>query len=99
MSTIWSVLSPKLCLKIHQSRFFIRTQHGDLCRLNVCVAEPGFNKGLIILSCPLELASSFAKSGSVVGKTFSGIAPRLKIPTCIDPDDLTDDARIIDEFN
>ncbi|MGR8980990.1 MAG: alpha/beta hydrolase [Gammaproteobacteria bacterium] len=72
---------------------------GTIVALTYALQSPSAVRGLIVSSCPLDLAGWFANFGGFVGKTFSGIAPRLKIPTLIDPEDLTDDSRIIADFN
>lgn len=55
-------------------------------------------RGLMISSCPLKLAHWFANFGGFFADALSGIAPRLKIPNLIDPNELTDDPRIIKAF-
>ncbi|MGZ8186045.1 MAG: alpha/beta hydrolase [Methylobacter sp.] len=55
-------------------------------------------RGLMIFSCPLKLAHWYANFGGSFTEALSGIAPRLKIPNLINPNELTDDPGIIKAF-
>ncbi|MDD5580025.1 MAG: lysophospholipase [Methylobacter sp.] len=52
-------------------------------------------RGLMISSCPLKLVHWYANFGGCVADRLSGIAPRLKIPNLINPNELTDDPVVI----
>jgi alpha-beta hydrolase superfamily lysophospholipase len=71
---------------------------GSIILLNYALQHATGLKGLLVFSCPLQLASWFARSGGFIAGLLSGIAPRLRIPSLIDLAELTDDPRVIDDF-
>jgi alpha-beta hydrolase superfamily lysophospholipase len=71
---------------------------GSIILLNYALQHAAGLKGLLVFSCPLQLASWFAVSGGFIAGLLSGVAPRLRIPSLIDLAELTDDPRVIDNF-
>jgi alpha-beta hydrolase superfamily lysophospholipase len=55
-------------------------------------------RGLVISSCPLKFAYWLANFGGLLADALSEIAPQVKIPNMIDPDELTDDPLVIEAF-
>lgn len=71
---------------------------GSIFMLHYALQHASALKGLLVFSCPLQLASWFAGSGGFLAGLLSGIAPRLPIPSLIDLEELSDDPRVIDDF-
>jgi alpha-beta hydrolase superfamily lysophospholipase len=71
---------------------------GSIVMLNYALQHASALRGLLVFSCPLQLASWFARSGGYLAGLLSGIAPRLPIPSLIDLAELSDDPSVIDKF-
>jgi alpha-beta hydrolase superfamily lysophospholipase len=71
---------------------------GSIVMLDYALRQPADILGLLVLSCPLYLAGWFADHGGALAGKFAKIAPRLRVPSLIDLDELTDDPRAIADF-
>jgi alpha-beta hydrolase superfamily lysophospholipase len=71
---------------------------GSIIQLTYALHPEAAIQGLLIFSCPLQLASWFAGFSGVLAGILSTIAPQLRIPSLIDLAELTDDPRVIDNF-
>lgn len=78
--------------------FIFAHSMGTIVALTYALHYSSTIRGLMIFSCPVAFASWFANFGGFFADALSGIAPRLKIPNMIDPDELTDDPLIIEAF-
>lgn len=71
---------------------------GSIVMLNYALQYPQAIRGMLVFSCPLHLAGRLADYGGALAKRCSRYAPRLRIPSLIDLDELTDNPRVIDDF-
>jgi alpha-beta hydrolase superfamily lysophospholipase len=81
-----------------QPLFLFGHSMGSIIMLTYALQHAADLEGLLVFSCPLQLASWFAGSGGFLAGLLSGIAPRLPIPSLIDLAELSDDPRVIDDF-
>lgn len=78
--------------------FLFAHSMGTIVALNYALQRPAMLKGLIISSCPWQLAKWYAKYSGIVGRSISISAPYLSLPTFIRPEALTDDPKVINRF-
>ncbi|EIC29940.1 MULTISPECIES: alpha/beta hydrolase [Methylomicrobium] len=71
---------------------------GSIVMLNYVLQYPQIIRGVLVFSCPLHLAGRLADYGAALAKKCSKYAPQFTVPTLIDLDELTDNPRVIDDF-
>jgi alpha-beta hydrolase superfamily lysophospholipase len=71
---------------------------GSIVMLNYVLQYPQAIRGVLVFSCPLHLVGRLADYGGALAKKCSKYAPRLRIPSLIDLNELTDNPRVIDDF-
>ncbi|MGJ0483299.1 MAG: alpha/beta hydrolase [Methylomicrobium sp.] len=81
-----------------QPVFLFGHSMGAIILLTYALQHASKQKGLLVFSCPLQLASWFANYGGAFAGMLAKIAPRFKIPSLIDLAELTDNPYVIDNF-
>lgn len=92
-------ISEIVCQNTAEPVFLFGHSMGTIVVLAYALQPSSKIRGLIIASCPLKIAHWFENYGGFFAEALSGITPRLRIPTLIDPAELTNDPRVIKAFN
>lgn len=79
--------------------FLLGHSMGSIVALAYSLKYASKIQGLLIFSCPLNLVTCLANLGCFIGDGWpSAVMPKLKLPNCIDPEELSDNSTNIQAF-